>query len=298
MILYFAILVGAILLVLPASKVGSRDYKGGLKVAIVCFLGFSIAALIDANHFSTLEGETNVIYQIFSFGLYLAVLIGTTYIALEPLARRFWAELLISWNRLLAGDFRDPLVGRDILVGGVFGVCNSLIQNFQNYFRETILGRGEQINNRFFLEPIDGWTGTVSRLLEGLAFPVLFGLGYLFLLLMLFIIFRNKKISIILFGIIIWLSTAIFAFQSGRWLPAIFALFTASITTFVIARFGLFAIITTIFYSALCSAYLLTFNTKSTLFSGTVIVFIFVFSLTTYGFFTSIAGKPILPQSR
>ena len=88
LILYFAILVGAILLVLPASKVGSRDYKGGLKVAIVCFLGFSIAALIDANHFSFLEGETIVIYQIFSFGLYLAVLIGTTYIALEPFARR------------------------------------------------------------------------------------------------------------------------------------------------------------------------------------------------------------------
>ncbi len=297
LILYFGILVGAILLVLPTLKVGSRDYKGGLKVAIVCFLGFSIAALIDANHFSTLEGETIVIYQIFSFGLYLAVLIGTTYIALEPFARRWWSELLISWNRLLAGDFRDPMVGRDILVGGVFGVCNSLILNFQNYFRETILGGGEQVNNRFFLEPLDGWTGTVSRLLEGLAFPVLFGLGYLFLLLMLFIIFRNKKTSIILFGIIVWLSTAIFAFQSGRWFAGIFALLTASLTTFVIARFGLFATITTIFYSALCNVYLLTFNKSSLLFPGTVIVFIFVFGLTIYGFFISTAKKSVFENA-
>lgn len=88
LILYFALLVGAVLLVLPRIEVGSRDYKGGLKVAVVCFLGFSIAALIDGNHFASVEGETSVIYQIISFGLYLAVLIGTTYIALQPLARR------------------------------------------------------------------------------------------------------------------------------------------------------------------------------------------------------------------
>ncbi len=161
-----------------------------------------------------LEGETSVIYQIVSFGLYLAVLIGTTYIALEPFARRWWSELLISWNRLLAGDFRDPMIGRDILVGGVFGVGGALLQSFQRFLQESVFGKGEQISNQFFLEPLSSWTGTVSRLLEGLAFPVLFGLGYLFLLLVLFIIFRNKKTSIILFGLLIWLSSAVFAFQS------------------------------------------------------------------------------------
>lgn len=86
----------------------------------------------------------------------------------------------------------------------------------------------------FFLEPLSSWTGTVSRLLEGLAFPVLFGLGYLFLLLVLFIIFRNKKTSIILFGLLIWLSSAVFAFQSSQWIAAVFSLVAASITTFVI----------------------------------------------------------------
>ena len=293
LILYFALLVGAVLLVLPKIKVGNRDYKGGLKVAVVCFLGFSVAALIDGNHFASVEGETSVIYQIVSFGLYLAVLIGTTYIALEPLARRWWSELLISWNRLLAGDFRDPMIGRDILVGGVFGVGGSLLQSFQRLLQESVFGKGEQISNQFFLEPLSSWTGTVSRLLEGLAFPVLFGLGYLFLLLVLFIVFRNKKTSIILFGLLIWLSSAVFAFQSSQWIAAIFSLIAASITTFVLARFGLLAIIITIFYSALCNVYLVTFNTSSILFPGTMIVFIFAFTMTIYGFFTSIGKQPI-----
>ncbi len=278
---------------MPKRNVGNRDYKGGLKVAVVCFLGFSIAAFIDGNHFASVEGETTVIYQIVSFGLYLSVLIGTTYVALEPLARRWWSELLISWNRLLAGDFRDPMIGRDILVGGVFGVGGALLQSSQRFLREFVFGEGQQISNQFFIEPLTSWTGTVSRLLEGLAFPVLFGLGYLFLLLVLFIFFRNKKTSIILFGLLVWLSSAVFAFQSGNWLGALFSLFAASITTFVIARFGLLAMILTIFYSALCNVYLLTFKTSSILFPGTMIVFIFTFSLTTYGFFTFVAKQPI-----
>jgi len=39
------------------------------------------------------------------------------YIALEPYVRRLWPESLVSWSRLLMGRFRDPLVGRDLLMG-------------------------------------------------------------------------------------------------------------------------------------------------------------------------------------
>jgi len=42
------------------------------------------------------------------------------YIALEPFVRRRWLELIISWSRLMAGDFRDPLVWRDVPVGGLW----------------------------------------------------------------------------------------------------------------------------------------------------------------------------------
>src|SRR5262249_50848087 len=37
--------------------------------------------------------------------------------ALEPYLRRLWPEMIVSWVRFLDGRFRDPLVGRDILVG-------------------------------------------------------------------------------------------------------------------------------------------------------------------------------------
>jgi len=44
------------------------------------------------------------------------------YLALEPIVRRRWPDSIISWSRLLAGRLRDPLVGRDILIGCLAGV--------------------------------------------------------------------------------------------------------------------------------------------------------------------------------
>ena len=42
------------------------------------------------------------------------------YLALEPFVRRRWPHALIAWNRILGGQFKDPLAGRDILVGVFF----------------------------------------------------------------------------------------------------------------------------------------------------------------------------------
>src|SRR5262249_4045098 len=48
--------------------------------------------------------------------------LGLCYLALEPAVRRRWPWGQTAWNRLLAGRFRSPLVGRDVLAGLVFGV--------------------------------------------------------------------------------------------------------------------------------------------------------------------------------
>src|SRR5262249_45008564 len=58
---------------------------------------------------------------------YDAALLWLAYFALEPYARRLWPEALISWSRLLAGQFRDPMVGRDLLVGCVGGALGFLL---------------------------------------------------------------------------------------------------------------------------------------------------------------------------
>jgi hypothetical protein len=48
------------------------------------------------------------------FEVFLCVLF---YLALEPIARRYWPQSLISWSRLVTGKVSDPLVCRDVLAG-------------------------------------------------------------------------------------------------------------------------------------------------------------------------------------
>ncbi len=43
--------------------------------------------------------------------------------AVEPYVRRTWPKLMVSWQRLLGGRFRDPLVGRDVLLGTLAGAA-------------------------------------------------------------------------------------------------------------------------------------------------------------------------------
>jgi serine/threonine-protein kinase len=56
------------------------------------------------------------------FGLYAWI----AYVGLEPLIRRTWPHVLITSTRLLAGQWRDPLVGRAMLAGVLVGLLYSL----------------------------------------------------------------------------------------------------------------------------------------------------------------------------
>jgi serine/threonine-protein kinase len=52
-----------------------------------------------------------------AWALYRFGVVWLFYVALEPYLRRIWPRTMVSWTRLLEGRFRDPLVGRDILLG-------------------------------------------------------------------------------------------------------------------------------------------------------------------------------------
>src|SRR5690606_25044295 len=83
--------------------------------------------------------------------LWMAGLVWLLYVALEPYARRHWPRLLVGWSRLLAGRVRDPMVGRDALLGlaagalvaatllGVVGV-RGLLTGGRTAPLETVMG--------------------------------------------------------------------------------------------------------------------------------------------------------------
>lgn len=94
---------------------GRGDRRGALRVAVFVFALWFIYGM--AVGFGQLAAANERSWIIAAHALYWAGIAWMLYIALEPLVRRRWPNSLVSWSRLISGRFRDPLVGRDILIG-------------------------------------------------------------------------------------------------------------------------------------------------------------------------------------
>jgi serine/threonine-protein kinase len=120
--LVFVLIIGGVLWAWRNYVNGRGDRRGARRVAIAVML-MSIAKWVLA------EGHVHGIEELnrFFIGLGPTLLLGVIayacYLAAEPFVRRVWPHSLISWSRLLAGRYRDPLVGRDLLIGIAMGVA-------------------------------------------------------------------------------------------------------------------------------------------------------------------------------
>jgi serine/threonine-protein kinase len=119
----FALLAVCFLFARKNLKQGRGDRHGAARVAsaifAVLFLGQALAT-----HYTADAGWIFVWFLLCS-GLALtnAIQFALLYVALEPYVRRTWPEILISWSRLVAGGWNNPLVGRDVLIGVLFGIA-------------------------------------------------------------------------------------------------------------------------------------------------------------------------------
>jgi serine/threonine-protein kinase len=85
-----------------------------------------LAWLLSPDHFERWV-ELLRFKEALAYSLLYGAMAWLFYLAAEPFVRRYWPSTIISWNRLLAGRAGDPLVGRDIFVGVLFGLCYQLL---------------------------------------------------------------------------------------------------------------------------------------------------------------------------
>ena len=97
---------------------GRGDAKGALRLAaFACVLNCIYA--VTSYHFAPQPLYIETQFLMLGIPLFFAVFTWIGYMAVEPYARRSWPKLMVGWQRLLNGRFRDPLVGREILLGGL-----------------------------------------------------------------------------------------------------------------------------------------------------------------------------------
>ena len=98
-------------------RLGRGDTRGATRMAgayLVLSIGYRALMLPSDPATWPLVLQHNVAMEVFA-----AACIWLFYIAVEPYVRRLWPHTLISWTRLVAGQFRDPLVGRHVLLGAL-----------------------------------------------------------------------------------------------------------------------------------------------------------------------------------
>jgi hypothetical protein len=118
---HFSLLLGLGLLARRNLRTGRGDRRFAFRLASVLFVLVMLQWLLATHHVPE-RSE----FELFFGGLYRAFfafgLGWLFYIVLEPYARRLWPRTMISWVRLLDGRLRDPQVGRDVLIGCLWGV--------------------------------------------------------------------------------------------------------------------------------------------------------------------------------
>jgi eukaryotic-like serine/threonine-protein kinase len=292
-VLVFGVLFAGMILARYNLKAGRGDIKGASKLAVFIFSAMTLAQLIDANHVPDLFGELWIFSRIAGTSFLLTIFPWIFYIALEPFIRRRWPELIISWSRLMAGDFRDPLVGRDILVGGLLGLVGAAANYLGVLLRQWSGIAYPPLGSPNITEPLSGVGGQLTHFLFIFAEHINFAIAFTFLLLLLLAILRKKWLAIPAFGLIY--SIPYLEFASGDpWIVFLSPLLIATAMTVATARFGVLALYSYFFFQSLSRANPITSDFSSWYAGSTLFVFVVLIGLAVFGFYTSLAGQRLL----
>src|SRR5581483_9686937 len=126
-ILMIMIPVAAFLLARANLRSKQIDRAGTMRTAAAFGLAFFIGFTFRAHHPMTFIDEWLIESWIMSQVTFWTLNFALFYVALEPLVRRRWPQILISWSRLISGRYSDPMVGRDILIGAAASVVCAIL---------------------------------------------------------------------------------------------------------------------------------------------------------------------------
>jgi serine/threonine-protein kinase len=169
-VIAFVALAATAILAWRNSVRARADLRGALRIAAIAVALFTVGRLLVGHHAWRPDLEYYVFASDLSIGLYNGFFLLLAYIAAEPYVRRRWPRMLIGWSRLVAGRWRDPLIGTEALIGIAGGTAAFVIART---IAAALVGRGLVSP----LNPLAAWTGSVAfPLLTALLYQGTFGL--------------------------------------------------------------------------------------------------------------------------
>jgi serine/threonine-protein kinase len=281
-------LIGSALIARRNLRLGRGDIKGALRVAFVYFVARILYWLFGVHHSGTAQGEFLLFLYHVSLATFAAFYLWLLYIALEPFIRRRWPHRIISWSRLLRGELRDPLVGRDVLIGAV---CGGLMTLFIVVTPLILRGLGRPFG--LVTSPGSTLVGThfFARFAAQVSAGLFLSLIMFFLLLLAVIILRNEWVALGVVLIVTALLGILVAGGSMRDIPS--AVLSSLIVMFLLYRYGLLAVSVAVFFAHLWVFYPITTELSAWYATDFVIAAALLVAIATFACYTSLAGQRV-----
>jgi serine/threonine-protein kinase len=241
----------------------------------------------------TLQGR--LVVGVVSLALYKAlVLCWIPYVALEPHIRRHWPEKIVSWTRLLAGRFRDPLLGRDLLIG----LCGAVVfQSVLRLYHFLPAWFGHPAPRPDSIRPAT-LLGSRSYLSEFLGFQVdavFLGFSLLFLLFLVGFLVRNEWLAA---AVVTGLLTALWYGEVSTFYPGLSVAVTGlrmAGFVLILKRFGVLAAIVAIYFDGFLNMFPLTTDLTAWYAESSVFALAVVIGLGVYALYAVSGGRLFRP---
>ena len=279
---------GSVLLARGNLKAGRGDRRGATRIALFSFSIFVVLRLLGDHHTGDLFYEMGLFLSEASLGLFGAVFLWLMYVALEPFVRRQWPERIVSWSRLLAGGLRDPLIGRDILIGSAAGSLSMLCGMLPSIGLRWI-GRPPELTANPANYDLAIRLG--HRIVNQISIALVLGLIFMFLLLLLFRILHRERLALIALWIFLTIPQALISRVDIRMLP-LMALVMA-VQVFVLARYGLLALIASLFTLHMFVFFPMTTDLSVWYARNFLVDAAICLAMAGFACYTSLAGQPL-----
>jgi hypothetical protein len=273
-------------------KARRADLRGAARVGIFCGAMSLIAWIFHAHHAAS-DAEQTLIGNALANAAYVCLEYWLIYLALEPWVRRYWPQTMITWSRVVARKWTDPIVGRDLLFGTFFGIVYVLIVVLYEYANLRIgvpfLGFG--VENLNGLREFAGYIAKQIFSEVG---------GSLTLLLTLFLVraVLKKPWIVATVWVVGWVAVRflrvnLFESPERSVMLGVFWMLLFSVLVFIMLRFGFFTLVVALFVLDTLSACFLTTDFSAWYGQSSWAIVIMIVAMALRGFRLSLGSRPL-----
>lgn len=285
------LLAGSVVLCRRNLRLSRGDRRGAFWLATVVLAAWEIEWLLGAHHVPNF-------YEFALFGVSLALgvafssFVWVLYVALEPYVRRRWPATLVSWSRLLAGGFRDPLVGRDLLFGCLLSLVGICVVRFA-WFLPTWLGRPPAQPYGGPTWQLLGARAITSTLAGNLYQAIIAGLASLALLFLFRTLLRKDWAAATGFVLFFGLAASVGTGSGDFAVVLVPRLILFSLTVFLVIRFGVLALVASNVFNVFVGSFPLTTQMSAWYADSSLAGILLMAAIAFYAFHTSLGGRPM-----